>query len=428
MEQRILIISHNAFSTFQNMGKTLDRLFKTFRKDNLFQLYFHSSFPNLDKCASIYRITDSDITNKILRKSTVVGRTIESKEISINNNLFDDKLSEKYHLAKKKWKYLYVIRDILWKTNIWDNNKLHEWIEKTKPKTIFFAAGDAIFPYVITLKLSEMYNLPIITYYTDDYFFYNKNTSFLGGIFHKELKKNIKKICERSSHTIFISESMQEAYTNEGILLNKSSVVMTPYENQIKPKEMRNGILKLVFAGNISLNRWKTLKSIGDTLIDINKNGVKATLYVYSGSQEYTAIEHLKNNEGVKFMGNVSSEELERIYIDSDILVHVESFEKGDTERVKHSISSKIPDYLASNRLIIACGPKDVASIEYLQRHNAAICVTNESDLYKKLQYLFDNFDQTDGLIIEALRIASENHNINSINTKMKQIVCGVER
>ena len=65
-----------------------------------------------------------------------------------------------------------------------------------------------------------------------------------------------------------------------------------------------------------------------DVLKDINKNGVKAILDVYTAN-EITSEINQALNDGINGIihNSVSQSELEKIYQKSDIALHVESFD-----------------------------------------------------------------------------------------------------
>ena len=93
MLESILIVSHNSFSSFQNMGKTLNGLFNNVPKEKINHLYFHDSYPNIDKCNSIFRITDFDIIKTTKSFSKVCGSIISEDMINqIINYLIVKKL------------------------------------------------------------------------------------------------------------------------------------------------------------------------------------------------------------------------------------------------------------------------------------------------------------------------------------------------
>lgn len=57
---KVLVVSHNVFSTTSNMGKTMVAFFNSWDRENIAQLYFHTEVPNSDICKKFFRITDFD--------------------------------------------------------------------------------------------------------------------------------------------------------------------------------------------------------------------------------------------------------------------------------------------------------------------------------------------------------------------------------
>ena len=91
---KVLIVSHNCFSTTQNMGKTLMSLFSEFKKEELMQLYFYPSVPNVDVCDSCYRITDNDALHSILKRKSC-GKEVVAKKTTGVETLFEKAESPK---------------------------------------------------------------------------------------------------------------------------------------------------------------------------------------------------------------------------------------------------------------------------------------------------------------------------------------------
>jgi hypothetical protein len=404
------------------MGKTLKGLFSSFNKEQLNQLYFHSSYPDIDVCKNIYRITDLDVLNSTKYFSRKCGSIVEKIDIKSENNLFDNKQAEFYHHAKKKKNYLIAVRDILWGLRKWNSNELDKWLNSVKPNVIFFAAGDAIFPYSIVLMISKRMNIPLVIYFCDDYYNYKKDTlSVIYNIHNGFLKRKIEKTVLHAQELIYISDSMNEEYKR---LFGKTGVtIMTPYENKIDScKEQRQPLI-MTYAGNVSLNRWKTLILIGKALSEINSDGIKAILNIYSGSKDLEITNQLTLEDSIYFKGNLKAEELMNVIKETDILVHAESFELNDISRIKHSISTKIPNYLASNRLILAVGPIEAASIYYLKKNVAAYTISNVNDLKFSIQDLVKNFRDFRYINTNAFRLSEINHSEKSSSLKLQSLL-----
>lgn len=90
---KLLIISHNPMSTYNNMGRTLCGLFNRFSKEELCQLYIYPSVPDVDRCGSYYRITDKDVLKSYFLLKVKGNEIYPDLE---NHNLFDTKLVKVY--------------------------------------------------------------------------------------------------------------------------------------------------------------------------------------------------------------------------------------------------------------------------------------------------------------------------------------------
>jgi len=62
---KVLIVSHNVFSTTSSMGKTMAAFFNSWEIENIAQLYFHTESPNSNICKRYFRVTDFDIIEAI---------------------------------------------------------------------------------------------------------------------------------------------------------------------------------------------------------------------------------------------------------------------------------------------------------------------------------------------------------------------------
>ena len=57
---KVLIISHNPITDYNNMGKTFLSLFSEFSREELCHFYIYPTIPNVKKCQSCYRVTDKE--------------------------------------------------------------------------------------------------------------------------------------------------------------------------------------------------------------------------------------------------------------------------------------------------------------------------------------------------------------------------------
>ena len=153
---KVLILSHNPITTYQNMGKTLLSLFSSFEKSELCQLYIYPTIPDIDKCSSYYRITDRDIFMSYVNMGRVKSRVINSDEININrHSLYETKDDELFLKKNKKSTFTLFCRDIMWFFSNWYNSNLRDWLNNEKPTCIYLVPGRSKFIYKVALKISR---------------------------------------------------------------------------------------------------------------------------------------------------------------------------------------------------------------------------------------------------------------------------------
>ena len=62
---KVLLLSHNPVTTYNNMGKTFLSLFSAFRPEELCQLFLYPAVPDTACCGSYYRFTDREALHSI---------------------------------------------------------------------------------------------------------------------------------------------------------------------------------------------------------------------------------------------------------------------------------------------------------------------------------------------------------------------------
>ena len=123
----------------------------------------------------------------------------------------------------------------------------------------------------------------------------------------------------------------------------------------------------------------------------------------------------LKYPDDVIFHGRISNEEVKNVQAAADILLHVENFSLKDKLTTRLSFSTKLVDYFYQGKCIFAVGPKDVASIDYLMKNDAAVVATNEKEIYEKLKMLVENPDIIREYGDKAWDCGKRNHKIDKI-------------
>lgn len=359
---RILIISHNSFSAVHNNGKTFESIFKGFEKKNLAQLFFCSNEkPDFDYCENYFQITDKDVLRGFFCFYSKTGRVVKNESIENSDNN-----SKLLTFAKQKSSYIAMFRDILWMTRAWNTKQLRQWCNDFAPDAIFYVGGGSGFSHSIAQYISKILKKPLITYFTDDYLIFPEDRNILEIVQKWRMKRFYKKTVTQSSLLFTIGELMSKEYTkyfNREFLSIMNSVPITPYV----PYESHDKIT-ISYFGGIHLNRWKMIVRLAELI-----NGVEFNVYtIQKPSQE---IMHVFHDVGILYKGGLQGEELRQAIINSDILLHVESDDDYYKSLTKLSVSTKIPEYLMSGRIILGFGPSEVASMRVLSDNNIGVVI-----------------------------------------------------
>lgn len=279
-------------------------------------------------------------------------------------------------------------------------------LDAFRPEFIY-TLGENIATCRMALKLSKRYDIPIVIHVMD-----NLEDSFFA---HSWVLKPFRcmylslnaRLFNRSIENIAIGEKMAQEYSKRHE--QPFTIAMNCLDNLHAQPNASNKQLKLIFSGGIHGGRANTLQRIAE-IIERNaelSNGMELLVY--------TSPKHVKQFGSVlieksKLMEYVPREKLFENLGQSDILLHVESFDEREIEFFRYSMSTKIPEYLSVGRPILCFGPKDICTVDYIKRKGVGISVDTEEQVETALLQLLRDKDLREHLGQRALQVAQEEH------------------
>ena len=372
---RILIISNNPLSSTENNGKTLLSLFAGCGLREVRQLYFQAAEPTIP-LESYYRITDKDMLKAFVGKSNKLGKTIWHTSSQGFANLYNpSNILKRSHLLR-------LLRELIW-VSVCNNTELLQWSDGFSPELVFLLAGNSVFAYKLADYLCCRYKAKLILYITDDYVSRACTISPFFWLHRSAIEQATRSAASKASLFLTISEKMRQEYkelygADSIVFRNEARVRLAPSYTIVPQDE--NPVV-LVYAGGLHYNRWKVLSRIGKAIELSNRsNTKKMQLRVYCTQRISQRVKKaISLGDASLFLGGINQEELERVYATASVLVHVEAFDEASKRAVRMSFSTKIPEYLALGKCMMAVGPKDVASMEHLA--DCAYCLTCVNDI-----------------------------------------------
>lgn len=388
--KKILVIAHNSFSDVLNNGKTLESLFKNFKKENLAQLFFsENESPDFDFCDNYFKVTDIDVAKGILKSREFCGKQIfkASENITMAQRQ-KGTIVKLFDVAKKYADKITLFRDYLWGLKTWKSKNLFQWIENFNPQAIFYVGGDSGFSHEISVFLSKKYNIPLAVYFTDDYLIFPKYRNPIDYLQRQRMKNFFAKSVGHASLCYAIGDLMAKEYTNH--FKKEFLPIMNSIEIQeYVPYNESNKKIVFSYFGGLHLNRWKMLAKFAEALPE-------GVVNVYSIAKPDQQIAERFKEAGIIFKGAVSGDNLQKAILESDVLLHVESDDDYNRSLTKLSVSTKIPEYLMSGRMVIGFGPKDVASMQIISQNEVGLVMSSnltKNELSSELKKIVEDYE-----------------------------------
>jgi glycosyltransferase involved in cell wall biosynthesis len=440
---KVLIISHNSFSDTQNNGKTLSSFFAQWPPDKLAQLYFWPEDPDMTVCKNFYRITDYEVLDAVIRLKKAKGKTYKESNVvhqhelgSIVKNLYGNKgnhdggkgLHYLIHcMFKKRMPIALLSRDLFWNTNVWKTNEIKAWIDSFSPDIVFYQGSNGIFAYKIAIWIAESWEIPILVQITDDYVTPRMLMSPFGWIHHLSLKKIFSHTIKKAFCVFVIGSKMKNEYQRR--FDGKYEVLMNcvDKDNSKLVKFITNrDKIRFIYAGSLHTNRWKTLMIIGKCLQELYNEGIESEFLIFCPIEpRLKEIKAITLPPVMQYCGSLKKEELNEQFYNADVLVHIEAFDRNSKHITRLSISTKIPEYLSTGVCVLAVGPQDVASIQYLSDSQTGITITtnNAKIIKKSLKQIILNKELRESLKENAIELTKIRHDASVNRKKIEEII-----
>ena len=415
----VLIVAHEVINTTTSVGKTLYQYFNGWPTDKLSEIYFHSEVPTTHLCEQYFRITDFDVIKSL---TPFYKPGTEYKREHIQDELPFARVDKGfqsfvYQQGMKKKDWMFLGRNCLWGLGTWKTKKLDEWIKRINPDVIFFPTSDYVFAYGIVEYLSKKYSLPVVVCVYDDYYFgqINKDT-LLNRYNQRELKKHIKFVFDHAAFALYNQPKMRALYQQEFEL---SSDVFYVYADCSDQEERDDGKTVISYFGSLGLGRLESIIDIGRAIEDVDADG-DTQIFIYSAEKNNDILKRMNSAARLSFQGSVPSQEVLRLVNNSSILLLPESFNPQYLGRIEYALSTKISEYLASNRCILAYGPKEAGTIGYLKDNGVGCVATNYDEMKAKLRELLVSTNKRKEYAAGQMLLAKQNHSYSRNHTALK--------
>ncbi len=374
---RILIVNPYPIDADCPIGIMMKNLFSNFGADSIIQYYTNSC--EIDK-NSKFRSEKITLYNPVINKIKYKIQRI----LWINHKKKVTDIDKKLRTSGVRSNQWESWIQLLLPFSI--DSKLLEEIRLFNPNVIY----TQIYSYAM-LKyiniLSKKISCPVVIHTLDDWMGSNYKDGIIQYIPCYFFTKILKSLLNNGKcHMVASPKMLNYMEKNYG---GKYEFVMNCYKySEIKTRMNNNKVMKIVYAGGLMLERYIGLNQIAQCVELLNQENKKFELHVYA---PFSHIEGYRSvmKENIVFHKSIGHEGVEEILTESDILVHVESFNPNVVKFTRYSLSTKIPEYLAVRKPLVYFGPKNVGVAEFLIDNKIGLCVDTVSNLNEQLSMLY---------------------------------------
>lgn len=391
---RILIISRSPWRLDNSFGNTYSSIFRDMKNIEIANIYLADGIPEYEpNVTAYYQVSEKRLMSSLKHPfaKDKVGNAVkinstQSDDISEKRESYDAMLSVG---KKRRWPILFLGREFLWKFGKIDYEGMSRFVADFHPDIIFLPYYYAAYVFRVALYLQKKFNLPMTGEAAlDIYSLKQLSVDPFYWINRFYVRNWIRKAARHSALLYLISEKMRKDYTKYLKLPCKVLYKIPDFSRQQSEYTELHSPLKYLYTGNIGANRWKTLSLLAKS-IQLSGTG---HLDIYSPTPITSAIEKSLVIDGFSELHSpVTQDEVKELQNNADVLVHVESFDLANKMLVRYSISTKIMDYLCVGRTILAIGPSDIASIDYLKSNNAALVATSKKEIDEIVSMIKNN-------------------------------------
>ena len=383
--KNILVITTSPWTETNAFGNTISNFFAGWEHVNFHNVYCREELPQNDICTDYFNITEKQLIKNIFTpsKNGQEYSIIDVKKLRQEQSYKKNAQKEKrllHFFGNRRWPIFLFAREIIWKIGRWKNKRLDEFLDKNAIDIVFAAAADPIYLQNIVLYCTKKTNAKLVLFFADDIYSF-KSINPIEMLYQIWLRATIESSAINSDKLYGASNKLCEEYEK-----HFSKRIEPLYKGcNLSENDVKNNVgtpIKIVYAGNLYYGRWQTLKVLANEIAKINKSKNAINLEIYTNTIITNEIEKALNISGAsKIMAALEYEEIKKVLARADIVLHVEAFDPRQIKITRLSFSTKIIDCMQSGSCLLAIGPEDVASIDYLRKIEGPIVILHINEI-----------------------------------------------
>lgn len=393
---KVLILTLNAWNSSNSTGNTISNLFSEISEnDEVANIYCRNEAINNTICKRYFKVTENDILYHVF-STDLCGNVVtdygDGKQEVGPNILAKSKKGD--FLRKHRFTSLLFLRELIWALPVWKNCRLNNFLTDFAPDVIYMHGHSNLYMHKLLDYCAKVTGAKIALFWGDD-MYGRKSHAPLGYIYETMLRSRYRKSIEQASLLFGGSLKLCDEYTS---IFRKQFVPFFKECKQVRYDENKiiGNPITIVYAGNLLFGREQMMVEFAKALESVNTKGLshQFLLKVFSNTNPFPeSLGVLDDKKNSLFMGCKPYSEVCEEMDKSELVLFIESFDKKSIQMTRLSFSTKIIDCMQSTAGILAIGPKEIASMDYMAKNDLGYIISDVTEMEGRLAYLADHTD-----------------------------------
>ncbi|KAA5803380.1 DUF115 domain-containing protein [Alkalicaulis satelles] len=395
---------------------------------------FHDLFPHARKPEEMRAAQSGPAYPRLLvLDMTASGNGTATGEIK-SNLLAGWPADRLLQIARHSWDGLALVRPDGaggWAQSVCGQDDARQAAQAFEPDAVLYRpVPDVPWLHGLAMELLHALGKPVIAWMMDDW------PSDLAGRDRDQwlaLEPDLLRLLTHAQARLSICEAMSANFEA------RYNAPFTALANGVRPRDWparaphEGRRLRIRYAGGLAANMQRaSVLQVARVVEKLGQAGHPVTLEINTKpwclretAQDYARFAH------TRLTAENRSPEAYRDWMQrADATLIAYNFDAASLRYVRYSMANKLPECLASGAVLLAHGPQEAATIDYLKRHDLGVVIDHESEeaLEAAILELMDDPRRRQALADEARAFAFEHHDLDALHEALRACVAEAAR
>ncbi|MFF0152227.1 glycosyl transferase family 1 [Micromonospora sp. NPDC005203] len=382
---RVLVVSAAVFDRSTGTGITLSNLFTGWPGDRLAQLYAEDRAPGPDAVGTFARFAprNAPVEYHLFRQWERVRRPVRAVVLGATGApgaAGPTGVARDPGPGPVRARLRTQLRAFVDLSPVRVPDDVRRWLREQRPDVIYTTLG-SIRMMRLAVAAAQECRVPLVPHFMDDWPTTLHTGGQVLGLPRLAVRAGFRDVLRHASYGMGISVAMAREFERRyGLPFAAfgNCVDAADFADPDRPAPDRpvGAPVEVVYVGGLHLDRWRSLRRVGEAVVRLAAQGTPARLTVHAPATDLARYAGAFTGlSAVRLGRSLASDEVAGALHRSDVLVHVESFAAEHRRYTRYSLSTKIPQYLAAGRPVVGFGPAELASMAHLAAADAGAVV-----------------------------------------------------